>query len=212
MPSGHSSSRSFGDDVSRLQSRLVLEADRRGARVVSLFGAAVGAGATTMSVSVARGLAAQSLPVALVDASATSPSIHKLFRIDPTPGVAECLSSGDASRAARSVDVADLHVVPAGSWPAQREAYLPERWKKLFSALRDAHRVVIVDAGSADSPHADGIAKASDGVVLVLECGRSRWEQVASFGEHMDEIGVPLLGVILNKRRLLVPGILARRG
>ena len=202
---------SFLDDVSRVQSRLVIAADADGVRVVSLFVLNRGAGATTVAVSVAAGLASQSVPVALVDADAASPSIHHLFRIEPSPGVAEALASATPpAQALRAAGIANLNVMPAGTWPNALGSPLPDTWKKLFAPLRDAHRLVIVDAGSVDSVHADGIARGSDGVVLVVECGRSRWEQIAGFAAHMDDIGVPCLGVVLNKRRRFVPRFLDR--
>jgi Mrp family chromosome partitioning ATPase len=202
---------SFGEDVSRIQSRLVIETDVRGLRVVSLFGLTRGAGSTTVAASVAAGLASQSLRVVLVDANVASPSVHRLFGIEPSPGVAETLESATPpAQAVRSASIANLDVMPAGTWSNALGASLPERWKKLFAPLRNAYRLVIVDAGSADSAHVDGIARGSDAVALVVECGRSRWEQIASFAAHMDEIGVPCLGVVLNKRRRFVPRFLDR--
>jgi tyrosine-protein kinase Etk/Wzc len=204
MHSGLASSGSFAEDVSRIQSRLVIAADRLDTRVVSIFGMTPGAGTSTISLSIASGLASQSLSVALVDASVESSSVHEAFRLDPAPGVAEVLASpAPLPKALRSTDVENLHVMPAGNWPRPREAQLPERWKKLFAPLRDTHRMVIVDAGSTDSAHVDGILHGSDGVVLVVERGRSRWEQIAAFAERTDELKIPFLGVILNTRRLL---------
>ncbi len=194
------------EDVSRVQSRLVIEMDARGLRVVGVFGLTPGAGVTTLAASVARGLAAQAIPVALVDADATSPAIHRMFQLAAAPGVAESLTSGTSpAEALRATQLASLRVVPAGNWPGASTSVLPERWKKLFAPLRDAHRLVIVDAGSAHSVHADGIAQASDGVVLVLERGRTSWDEVAGFAARMEQIGAPFIGVVLNQRRHFAP-------
>lgn len=201
----------YGEDISRIESRLVLDMDAHGLRVVSVFGLTRGAGVTTFAARVAEGLASQSLPVVLVDADTISPAIARMFRVAPTPGVADSLASATSpTDALRATHLPSLRVITAGNWPSASPSILPERWKKLFAPLRDEHRLVIVDAGSANSTHADGIAHASDGVVLVLERGRSPWEDVAGFAARMDQIDVRFVGVVLNKRRRFVPRLLDR--
>lgn len=192
----------FHEDISRLQARLVIESEARGFFVISLFGLTSGAGVTTVATSTAVGLAQQSLPIALVDADTLRPAIHRIFQVAPAPGMAEALASGKTRKdGPRRTDIVNLSIVPSGNWSDAPPSLLPERWKHVLEPLREAYRMVIVDAGSANSVHADSLARASDAVVLVLECGRSPWEQVAGFAARMDEIGVPVLGVVLNKRR-----------
>jgi Mrp family chromosome partitioning ATPase len=201
----------YREDVARIQSRLVMHMDEHSFRVVSVFGLTRGAGVTTLAAWVAEGLAAQSLPVVLVDADTTSASIHRMFHVAQTPGLSDLLTSATSPGGAlRATHVPSLNVISAGNWPTPFPSVLPERWKKLFAPLRDAHRLVIVDAGNVNSTYADGIAHASDGVVLVLERGRSPWEDVAGFAARMEEMDVHFIGVVLNKRRDFGPRLFDR--
>lgn len=49
------------------------------------------------------------------------------------------------------------------------------------------------------------IARAVQGVILVIEAGKTRWEVARRTKEKLTEAGIPVLGVVLNKRRHYVP-------
>ena len=87
----------------------------------------------------------------------------------------------------------------------------PPDVRQRMRACRNEHDAVLIDCGAMDSssrliqaaPHADG-------VVLVVEAGRTQKEQIARAALTIQAAQGKLLGIILNKRRYPVPGWLHR--
>ena len=55
------------------------------------------------------------------------------------------------------------------------------------------------------------IARAMDGVILVIEAGKTRWEVAKRAKDKLTEAGIPVMGAILNKRRYYIPQCVYRR-
>ena len=49
------------------------------------------------------------------------------------------------------------------------------------------------------------LAGSCDGVVLVVETERLRWETISKAKHHLQQLSVNIFGVLLNKRRFPVP-------
>ncbi len=84
----------------------------------------------------------------------------------------------------------------------------PHSW----SLLKSAYDYVLIDMPSlAESPLALGCARYVDGVVLVIESGRTRWQIVRNAQEQFERAGASVLGAFLNKRVFHVPRSLYNR-
>jgi protein-tyrosine kinase len=78
----------------------------------------------------------------------------------------------------------------------------PEVWKTLGGAFD----YVLVDMPSlAEFSLALAVSKYADGVVLVIESGRTRWPIVQNADDQLKRAGASVLGAFLNKRRYYVP-------
>ncbi len=62
----------------------------------------------------------------------------------------------------------------------------------------------------AESPESVLLASATDGLVLVLQAHKTRWELAKSTADDLEGARVPIVGAILNKGRLAIPGPLNR--
>ena len=79
-------------------------------------------------------------------------------------------------------------------------------------ALRVSFDNILIDCGSIhESADAAVLASSVDGVVIVVEAGRSRREQIVNAQRTIEQAGGKFLGFVLNKRRYHVPGWLYRR-
>ena len=75
-----------------------------------------------------------------------------------------------------------------------------------WTRLRAAFDYVLVEMPSlADSPLALSLARHFDGVVLIIESGRTRWPIVQRAHEQLQSAGASVLGAFLNKRVFHVP-------
>jgi Mrp family chromosome partitioning ATPase len=87
----------------------------------------------------------------------------------------------------------------------------PETASKLIASLRERYDCILLDCGSLESS-ADllRLAPLSDGVVLVVEAGRTGKDQIDRAARVIGEAQGTLLGCVLNKRRYPVPDWLYR--
>jgi Mrp family chromosome partitioning ATPase len=76
----------------------------------------------------------------------------------------------------------------------------------LFSRLRQYYELILVDGGSVQSDnYSPVLARAVDGVVLVVEAERTRMPVVDWSLQLLETSKARLLGTVLNKRRFHIP-------
>ncbi|HYW72260.1 MAG TPA: hypothetical protein VE961_14585 [Pyrinomonadaceae bacterium] len=77
--------------------------------------------------------------------------------------------------------------------------------------LRSTFSHVLLDCPPiSDSPEAPFLASQVDGVVLVVEADHTKRDQILRARHALEMAGGSLLGMVLNKRRHVVPGWLYR--
>lgn len=79
-------------------------------------------------------------------------------------------------------------------------------------ALRVSFDNILIDCGPLhESADAAVLASSVDGVVIVVEAGRSRRDQIINTQRTIEQAGGKFLGFVMNKRRYPVPEWLYRR-
>jgi capsular exopolysaccharide synthesis family protein len=80
------------------------------------------------------------------------------------------------------------------------------RFESFWSNLRDRFDLILVDSPPLTvSPDGLAIASRVDGVILVLEADKTRWQTAKSVKDSITRVGGKILGVVLNKRRYYIP-------
>lgn len=172
-----------------------------------------GEGRTTTSVGFAWALSRScGGNVLLVDASFASPGLYKVFGVTPGPGLMEVLSGEIAAdEAIRDTDNAKVKLLTCGAASRFSEGGVVEPFATLLEALAAEYEYVVVD-GSPVLASSDGsaLAKCFDGVAIVAECEKTKWEVLNLAKERILNVGGNILGVVMNKRRFYVPRIFYR--
>jgi len=195
-----------------LRDRLMLSKDvsREPLRLIAVTSCYSGEGVSTVASNLAVTLSHHG-SVLLVDANLDNPSLHRIFKMDLTPGLAETLESGtDAvTRAGHNMDILAAGQMN-GSLPRMVES--PDRLSDVLNEYREKYRFVVFDAPAVTESSA-GVRLSSlvDGVILVVEAERTRSETVLRVKEQLAQVKANVLGVVLNKRRFPIPGILYRK-
>lgn len=167
-------------------------------------------GKTTIAVNLSTALAQGGQRVVLMDADLRRPDVHRLFGLDKNVGTSNLLA--DPNRHTEELlcatDVAGLRVLPSGPRPPNPvELIQSPQMASLLSQLREENDIVLLDSapvlGLAD---AIALAPQVDGVVLVVEIGKTKPKEVEMAKASLEKTGASVLGAILNK---LEP---ARRG
>ncbi|MDD2336189.1 MAG: CpsD/CapB family tyrosine-protein kinase [Geobacteraceae bacterium] len=81
-----------------------------------------------------------------------------------------------------------------------------------WDSLRQKYDLVLIDSSSASSsPDGIEISRRVDGVVLVVEAEKTRWQVVENLKEKIENSGGNILGMVFNKRRFYIPENIYRR-
>ena len=154
---------------------------------------------TVANLSVA--MAQAGLRVAAVDADLRRPRQHRIFDLERSEGLTESLLEGRLNGALCPVEnVEDLQVLPSGELPHNPAEMLgSQRMQDLLDELAGQVDVVILDSPPL-LPVTDAalLAQRVDGVLLVIEAGRTRRTVAQHAVENLRQINANLLGVVLN--------------
>jgi capsular exopolysaccharide synthesis family protein len=196
-------------ELTSLNGNLLNAAKGRETRSLLITSAHPGEGKTTAAISFAATLANHNRSlVALLDANFYAPRLHDLFHIDSTPGLSDILTDGYAAKnALHQTNYDNLHVLPAGSaLPRSIGQHEVVMLQKVINALLQDFSFVIVD-GCHFLDYSDVALYASvfDGIVVVIECEKTKWEVVRQVKDSLDNIGGRVLGTVLSKRRYYIP-------
>jgi capsular exopolysaccharide synthesis family protein len=151
--------------------------------------------------------------VLLVDFNLHDPSVHRTFHVDLVSGLAEALvGEVEVWLAIRETSVANLWVLPAGvvNRPG-RPSYDPTQLSHVVQALKGEYDLVVFDMpGALEDDSTSRLASLLDGVVLVIEAERIRWEAASKGQQRLVRAQARVLGAVLNKRQEPIPDWLNR--
>jgi polysaccharide biosynthesis transport protein len=162
-----------------------------------------GEGKSTFAGNLAHFIAATGEAVVLVDTDLADPTLSQDLAPGATGGLGEALSDATALTSLAPLQVRQhLGLVPAGGryGPSRPNLFLGTAAMGRFLAhLRDGHDVVVDLPAMAHAPHAQAIAGFLDGVILVVESGRTTVDEVTTAIRKLDDAHGRILGIVLNK-------------
>ena len=146
--------------------------------------------------------------VALIDAGRGAGGHHEHFGIQLEAGFDDVVSGLRQLEAVmQEVDGGGLFLgcIAAGHAPSSTVLADP-KFEDIVKELRERFSLVLFDAPPlAESSDALVMVPASDGVIMVIEAERTRWQVAQNAKERMAIQGANILGVILNRRRFHIP-------
>ncbi len=181
-------------------------------RRIGVCGCHRDAGATTVALNLAVMLHERSgQPVALIEADLRSPSLLQHFPHPTGWGVrgfaTGCAGASDALQRLPGHDGVWVMLGERVDVPTPILGATASRLAELDSRFR----FVLIDLPPIiDYPDAAVMARGLDGVVLVVEAERTRWQVAREAKARLESAGLRLLGVVLNKRPRYIPEWLYR--
>jgi len=183
-------------------------------RTLALVGCGRGEGTSTLTANLGRYLATHRARVLMVDANAHAPALHAISGAGRAGGLSELMDGQIALDAAvKPTAVPDLFVLTAGERPAAGNGLL------LASHLRDrllkcatAYDFVLLDCPCVNVyEDTASVAAQCDGVILIVEGGRTLRQSARSAKQLLMRANCNLLGVFMNKRKFSIPRVLYDR-
>jgi len=178
--------------------------------LIGVSSAVPGEGKSTCSMNLAISFAREGKKVLIVDCDLRRPAQHRQFStISNHVGLTDVLTRrSDAAEATQQTPQERLEVLTSGAIP-QDPARMVEslRLRQLLLDMGKTYDVVIVDTPpSLVVNDAVVIARAIDGMVLVIESGKTSRKLVAELRERYLAAGIEPVGVILNKMDFYTAG------
>jgi succinoglycan biosynthesis transport protein ExoP len=159
-------------------------------------------GKSLMAANLAVVMAQAGLRTILVDGDLRKPSLHRLFGVSNDAGLTNGLIQQSALDGfVRRTGVENLRIITTGALPPNPAEVLgSERMRALKTQLESQTDVIILDSPPC-LPLTDAaiLARLVDGVILVVDCSRTRRELALRAKELIENVGGRILGVVLNR-------------
>jgi len=167
--------------------------------------------ASNLAVSFALGSRKNTI---LVDLNVANPRLHQIFGVPKSPGLAEAFLNGQICVSRTAID--NLAVLPLGNFPVRREEPVlmingvPESpvpflgleqlaaFRDVIYSLEQEFELIIVDMPSINTESVPVLfANQLNGVIVVIDSGRTRREEVDAMFHNLNERQV--LGFVFNR-------------
>ncbi len=182
--------------------------------VLGLVGCHPGQGVSTVSANLASALSRRGEDsVLLVDADVSSPSLHRVFGAELSPGLSDVLAKRMGDTSIQNMSEQNVDILPAGKADGNlSEIFNADEFAEFVETIRGRYNFVIIDIPAlSESSSSVRLASLCDGVVMVVEAEQLRREIAQRAKAQLEKYNVNILGIVLNKRRFRVPQWLYKR-
>ncbi len=171
-------------------------------RALVITSAQMGEGKSTVTANLGRALAQTNPNVLLVDADLRMPSLHKLFNLSNDVGLSSILTQkASPEEAIQRTAISGLCVLTSGPLPPDPTLILGSaQMTDLIKQLEQQYQLVLIDTPAMLAvSDAAVLARAVDGVMLVVARTRSREESVQSAWQQLTHVRANPVGVVVNQ-------------
>lgn len=180
---------------------LLLAQAKKPPQVTLLTSAHPGEGKTTITVNLAIALAQSRRTVVVVDADLRKGNCHTLLHLPNHRGLTDILTDGlTLEEGVQRTTVTGLSLLSRGSVPPNPTDLLDSsKMKEVLQGLRERFDFVLIDSPPVIAVSDAAVLSAlCDGVLLVLRGQRTTVEAARRAVEHLEAVGAPILGAVLN--------------
>jgi polysaccharide biosynthesis transport protein len=188
-----------------LRTSVLLSTAGRPPRTLLVTSSMPAEGKTTTVVNMATVLAQTDSQVLVIDADMRRPRLHHVFGMENRAGLSSLLSSELTEDELLSVvnryKESNIHLLSSGPIPPNPAELLgSEQMRSLVERASNHFKYVIIDSPPIAS-FTDGVLISSlvDGVLLVVQGGKTSRQVVKRTRQMLHEIGAKVIGVVLNK-------------
>jgi len=186
-----------------------------------------GEGTSTVLTNFAMALASEGDKVLLIDANLRHPSLHETFALERENGLIDLLlGKSTVHEVVKKTPFDNLFLITSGTpppnlsldhgpWTVDPSPSIILKSNPLDSDIEEIKAEadwIFFDCPPVNSSNTSLVLSGKvDGVVLVVEAEKTRWEVAQSARQQIESANGKILGAILNKRRFYIPGWLYKR-
>jgi len=171
-------------------------------KTVAITSPAPSEGKSLTCANLATAVAQSGERVLLIDCDLRHPTLHQLFGVDLEPGLTNViLGNVELPAACLYTPVKGLQILPAGHIPPNPAELLgSKKMRTLILQMKEHADLIIIDTPPASIiTDAALIAAVTDGVLLVIESGKTVIDQAIKTKEILSNVRANVLGVVINK-------------
>ncbi len=198
----------LAESYRHLRTAVLLSIAGRAPRSLLITSSLPGEGKTTTAVNTAISLAQTGANVVIIDADMRRPRLQAIFDLRDRPGLSSILANDYSENTMLELVIKDsatgLHVLTSGPIPPNPAELLgSEQMRRLIATLQENFDHVVVDSPPVSS-FTDGVLISTmvDGVLLVVQGGRSSRHIVNRSRQLLRDVGAKIFGVVLNNVQL----------
>jgi capsular exopolysaccharide synthesis family protein len=196
-----------------LRTNLQFAAVDKELKVILVTSASPNEGKSTVVQYLAQTISQTGKKVIVLDADLINPTLHRRFGIPNQRGLSNLIvGDADITVFMRLKEYPNLSVITTGPIPPNSSELLGSvHMKRLMDLLREEYDVIIMDTPPI-LPVTDAVVASSlaDGIILVVQAGKTRHGEVHRAQEVLEEAHANLLGVVVNRAHLRVNEYYAR--
>jgi capsular exopolysaccharide synthesis family protein len=208
-------SRNFLRELGMLRNGVEVALAGKTKRVILFASAMPGEGTTTIATSFAKLAAMERRErILLCEMNARKPSFSTVFSTNGDAGITEYfVSSISLSSLIQPSGSDGLDVLHVGRQDATViQLHLNAVFPRLLEEALRSYDTIIIDAPPIISaPEAAPMTAFADGVVLVVQAGKTKREVVARAMGSIANFKGRIIGVVLNRKRYYIPGFIYKR-
>jgi polysaccharide biosynthesis transport protein len=192
----------FSEALRRIRTYLLLLQPRPGVQTLLVTSTGPQEGKSTVSVGLAKSLAAAGSRVLLVDADLRRPSVHRVLGLERKPGLADFLASTSGiAQVVRPTETPFLSVVTAGShMDAAPEMLGLPVFAGMLASQEDAFDWIVIDSPPVLSvSDASLLAKLATGVLFVVGAEMAPRASAQRAVEQLMAVKAQFAGAVLNR-------------
>jgi capsular exopolysaccharide synthesis family protein len=160
-----------------------------------------GEGKSTIAANLAITIAQQKEKVLLIDANLRKPTLHSFFKAANSNGLVDVLNGRISFHdAIFHTEIGRLDLLPSGHTPYNPVELLgSQMMQELLKTVQRSYHAILIDSNAIlDVTDTKLLANQCDGVVLVIQNGKTKFEKAAEAKKVLEFAKAKLVGVVMN--------------
>lgn len=169
-------------------------------KVILITSPSNGEGKSTTAANLAITISQQKEKVLLIDANLRNPALHSYFKISNSNGLVDVLNGRiPFYDAIIHTEIGRLDLLPSGQIPENPVELLgSQKMQDLLSIALRSYNTILIDSKSIlDVTDTKLLAHQCDGVVLVIQNGKTKFEKAAEAKKVLEFAKAKLVGVVM---------------